>query len=57
LFVDLHYKKDLQPSGFRKNFDTYLIPDAKKSEDSEESDLKKKCYINKEQLKDELHNI
>ena len=27
LFVDLHYKKDVQPSGFRKCFDTYLIPD------------------------------
>ena len=37
LFVDLHYKKDVQPSGFRKNFDTYLIPDEKKSE---ETDLK-----------------
>jgi hypothetical protein len=37
LFVDLHYKKDLQPAGFRQNFDTYLIPDGKKSEDSEET--------------------
>jgi hypothetical protein len=27
LFVDLHYKKDVQPSSFRQNFDTYLIPD------------------------------
>jgi len=26
LFIDLHYKKGIQPSGFRKNFDTYLIP-------------------------------
>jgi hypothetical protein len=33
LFVDLHYKKDVQPSGFRQNFDTYLIPDEKKSEE------------------------
>jgi len=41
LFVDLHYKKDVQPSGFRQNFDTYLIPDAKKSEETEETDLKK----------------
>jgi len=31
LFVDLHYKKDVQPSGFRQNFDTYLIPDEKNS--------------------------
>jgi len=34
LFVDLHYKKDVQPSGFRQNFDTYLIPDEKKSEET-----------------------
>lgn len=26
LFVDLHHKKGIQPSGFRKNFDEYLIP-------------------------------
>jgi len=37
LFVDLHYKKDIQPSGFRQNFDTYLIADAKKSEETEKS--------------------
>jgi len=37
LFVDLHYKKDVQPSGYRKNVDTYLIADAKNSEDSEKS--------------------
>jgi hypothetical protein len=34
LFVDLHYKKDVQPSGFRQNFDTYLIPDEKLDETS-----------------------
>jgi len=34
LFVDLHYKKDVQPSGFRQNFVTYLIPDEKKSEET-----------------------
>jgi len=34
LFVDLQYKKDVQPSGFRQNFDTYLIPDEKKSEET-----------------------
>jgi len=27
LFVDLHPKIDIQPSGFRKRFDTYLIPE------------------------------
>jgi hypothetical protein len=27
LFVDLHYKKGIQPSGFRKRFDTYLLED------------------------------
>jgi len=32
LFVDLHPKKDVQPSGFRQNFDTYLIPDEKSGE-------------------------
>jgi len=37
LFVDLHYKKEVQPSGYRKHFDTYLIPDAKDSDESEES--------------------
>jgi hypothetical protein len=37
LFVDLHYKKDVQPSGFRQNFDTYLIPDEKQSDESETS--------------------
>ena len=26
LFIDLHYKKDKQPSGFRVNFDNYLLP-------------------------------
>jgi hypothetical protein len=36
LFVDLHYKQDVQPSGFRQNFDTYLIPD-EKPENSEET--------------------
>ena len=41
LFVDLHHKKNVQPSGFRQNFDTYLIPDEKKSDDSENYDLKK----------------
>jgi len=35
LFVDLHHKKKVQPSSFRKCFDTYLIPDEKKSEDSD----------------------
>ena len=34
LFVDLHYKQDVQPSSFRKKFDTYLIPDEKKSEET-----------------------
>jgi hypothetical protein len=37
LFVDLHHKKDVQPSGFRQNFDTYLIPDEKQSDESETS--------------------
>jgi len=37
LFVDLHHKKNVQPSGFRKNFDTYLLPDEKQSEESEKS--------------------
>ena len=41
LFVDLHHKKNVQPSGFRQNFDTYLLPDEKKSDDSENYDLKK----------------
>ena len=27
LFVDLHCKKGIQPSGFRKRFDTYLLED------------------------------
>ena len=27
LFVDLHYKKGIQASPFRKNMDTYLIVD------------------------------
>ena len=27
MFVDLHHKKNVRPSGFRQNFDTYLIPD------------------------------
>jgi len=38
LFVDLHYKKDVQPSGFRQNFDTYLIPS---EEDERTDDVKK----------------
>ena len=29
LFIDLHYKKGIQPSGFRKRFDQYLIPEEK----------------------------
>jgi hypothetical protein len=37
LFVDLHHKKDVQPSGFRQNFDTYLIPEEKQSDESEET--------------------
>lgn len=28
LYVDLHYKKGIQPSGFRKRFDQYLIPES-----------------------------
>ena len=32
LFVDLHHKKNFQSSGFRKNFDNYLIPDEKSKE-------------------------
>jgi len=36
LFVDLH-KKDVQPSGFRQNFDTYLLPEEKQSDESEET--------------------
>jgi len=27
LFLDVHYNKDQQPSGFRQNLDTYLGPD------------------------------
>ena len=27
LVIDLHYKKDIRPSGFRKNLDTFLIPE------------------------------
>jgi len=27
LIIDLHYKKDVHPSGFRKNLDTFLIPE------------------------------
>jgi hypothetical protein len=37
LFVDLHHKKDVQPSAFRQNFDTYLLPDEKQSDESEET--------------------
>ena len=36
LFVDLHYKKDIHPSGFRKGFGEFLIPseiDSKKNND------------------------
>lgn len=35
LFVDLHYKKGIQPSGFRKRFDNYLIEEEEKEKSSE----------------------
>jgi len=27
LFVDLHHKKQIQASAFKRNFDSYLLPD------------------------------
>jgi len=39
LFVDLHYKKGIQPSGFRKRFDTYLLPS---ENDKKDDDIIKK---------------
>jgi hypothetical protein len=39
LYVDLHYKKGIQPSGFRKRFDTYLIPS---ENDKKDDDVVKK---------------
>jgi hypothetical protein len=35
LYVDLHYKKGIQPSGFRKRFDTYLIPSENDKKDDD----------------------
>jgi hypothetical protein len=34
LVIDLHYKKDIHPSGFRKNLDTFLIPEQISQSDS-----------------------
>ena len=34
LVIDLHYKKDIHPSGFRKNLDTFLIPEQFSQADS-----------------------
>ena len=34
LVIDLHYKKDIHPSGFRKNLDTFLIPEQFSQPDS-----------------------
>ena len=34
LVIDLHYKKDIHPSGFRKNLDTFLLPEQFSQSDS-----------------------
>ena len=34
LVIDLHYKKDIHPSGFRKNLDTFLLPEQISQADS-----------------------
>ena len=34
LVIDLHYKKGIHPSGFRKNLDTFLIPETFSQADS-----------------------